>query len=1099
MRRPASTCSAWTFATGMLVVLSQIAGDSRAACDPPDLTARELIALTGFSGGLIVHLDCGSGERTAELGSLDGFTVQGLDQDAERVARARERIAATGRYGPVSADRWDGQYLPYGDNLVNVVVMEHPDVAPWDQVRRILVPGGVALVREAGEWTRRVKPRPQDIDDWTHYLHGPGNNAVARDMVVGPPRHFQWISGPRFARSHEFNSSQGALVSSDGRIYSIQDEGPIGIGDPRFPSRWTLLARDAFNGRLLWRQSLPEWGWQQWHSPQRWETPRERYRMLRYLPPVLPRRLVAAEGKLFVTLGYHAPLSVLDGASGEVLRVLEGTEPTDEVLYAGEGLLVLSIREPEPDVGDLMDAAPARGRIAVFDVQEGRPLWQSEPETLAPATLAAQNGRVFYSTYDQLVSRDLTRGNVLWRTEQAPSLRSHRNTAGTLVAYDSLVFYTPEEKRHDYAHPAAGRLHAFCAETGQLLWRTEQTQYGPGITNQPDIFVAQGLVWGADHRGRPQVDRGTDVVRHGLDPQTGQVVQTIRADKLKSPGHHYRCYRSKATERYLLLPKRGVEFFDLLGENFQRHDWLRAPCMYGVMPANGMLYVPSHQCVCYPGVLLDHFNALVAHIDPSAGPPEPATRARRERGPAWTEAANGRGVEAAGDDSPCPADWPTYRADARRSGSVTTELGRQPLEPRWEFQAARGLTPAVVAQGTVLVAESDAHRVHALCADSGQLRWSFTAGGRIDSPPTVHQQQLLFGSADGWVYALRLDDGELAWRFLAAPRERRIAVYGQFESAWPVSGSVLVQPDPSSETPRHVAYVLAGRSTLVDGGLWLYGLDPQTGELLHQTRLEGPTPDPHQDVGTTHAMEGAKADVLVSDGSDLYFYQERFAPDLTRQTVESPPRGQGVRSYAPAPQRAASGRRLIATSGLLDDTYAEGSFWTYSDRWPGWDRLIGNVPGFGQLLVFDDHTTYGVNVFTERIAIRRGFTPGRHGYRLFAREHQQDSDSWSQRLPIRIRAMVLAGQSLVIAGPPDRVPAEDPLAAFEGRCGAELVAFSIGDGQRRWDIPLEVPPVFDGLIAAQGRLYLTTTDSRLTCYAPSKSQPEQPGSESQGG
>ena len=1086
MRRHAFPCSPRTLTTGLLVALAQFAGIPPVAADALDSAARELIDTTGFSGGMIVHIGCGSGERTAALGSLDGFTVQGLDRDSEQVARARERIAATGRYGPVSADRWDGEYLPYADNLVNVVVLEYPDAAPWDQVQRVLAPGGVALVHEAGEWTQRVKPRPGDIDDWTHYLHGPGNNAVARDRVVGPPRHFQWISGPRFARSHEFNSSLAALVSADGRIYMIWDDGPIGVGDPRFPSRWSLLARDAFNGRLLWRQPLPEWGWQQWHSPTRWETPRERYRMLRYLPPVLPRRLVAAEGKLFVTRGYHAPLTVLDGATGEVLRVLPGTEPTDEVLYAGDGRLVLSIREPEPDVGDLMDAPPAPSRIAVFDAGDGRRLWQSEPETLAPATLAAHDGRVVYSTYDQLVCRDLTGGDVLWRTDEAPSLRSHRNTGGTLVAHGSVVLYTPEEKRDDYAQPAAGRLHAFCAETGQLLWRTEQTHYGPGITNQPDIFIAQGLVWGADHRGRPRVDRATDVVRQGRDPQTGEVVRTVRAEKLKSPGHHYRCYRSKATERFLLLPKRGVEFFDLFGQDFMRHDWLRAPCMYGVMPANGMLYVPAHQCVCYPGVLLDHFNALIARVDPASGPPEPAADERLERGPAWTAPRDQSAESSPVANQPAPGDWPTFRADARRSGRVMTELGGEPRQRRWEFQAAQALTAPVVADGILLVAERDAHRVHALRADSGQPLWSFTAGGRIDSPPTFHQGQVLFGSADGWVYSLRRDDGELAWRFQAAPRERRIAVYEQFESAWPVHGSVLVQPDRSGESPRDVAYVLAGRSTHVDGGLWLYGLDPQTGELQHQARVESPRPDPHHDTGATHAMAGAKADILVSDGSDLYFYQERFAGDLTRRTEDSPPRNRGVRAYAAAPHREASGRRLIATSGLLADTYAEGSFWTYSDRWPGWDRMIANVPGFGQLLVFDETTTYGVNVFTERIAIRRGFTPGRHGYRLFARDHDQDRDAWSTRLPIRIRAMVLAGQTLVLAGPPDRVPDDDPLAAFEGRCGAELVAVSARDGERRWTIPLETPPIFDGLIAAQNHLYLTTTDHRLICYAPQR-------------
>ena len=44
-----------------------------------------------------------------------------------------------------------------------------------------------------------------------------------------------------------------------------------------------------------------------------------------------------------------------------------------------------------------------------------------------------------------------------------------------------------------------------------------------------------------------------------------------------------------------------------------------------------------------------------------------------------------------------------------------------------------------------------------------------TAGGRIDTPPTIADGLCLFGSHDGWVYCLRAADGRLAWRFRAAP------------------------------------------------------------------------------------------------------------------------------------------------------------------------------------------------------------------------------------------------------------------------------------------------------------------------------------------
>jgi hypothetical protein len=58
------------------------------------------------------------------------------------------------------------------------------------EVMRVLSPGGVALI----DFKKTVKPWPKEIDNWTHLLHGPDNNAVALDSVVGPPRRIQWKS-----------------------------------------------------------------------------------------------------------------------------------------------------------------------------------------------------------------------------------------------------------------------------------------------------------------------------------------------------------------------------------------------------------------------------------------------------------------------------------------------------------------------------------------------------------------------------------------------------------------------------------------------------------------------------------------------------------------------------------------------------------------------------------------------------------------------------------------------------------------------------------------------------------------------------------------
>ena len=57
------------------------------------------------------------------------------------------------------------------------------------------------------------------------------------------------------------------------------------------------------------------------------------------------------------------------------------------------------------------------------------------------------------------------------------------------------------------------------------------------------------------------------------------------------------------------------------------------------------------------------------------------------------------------------------------------------------------------------------------------------------------------------------------------------------------------------------------------------------------------------------------------------------------------------------------------------------------------------------------------------------------------------------------------------------------MAAFEGRKGAVLRAYSADGGKMLAEQKLDAPPVFDGLIAVSGRLLLCTTDGRVVCLA----------------
>ncbi len=59
----------------------------------------------------------------------------------------------------------------------------------------------------------------------------------------------------------------------------------------------------------------------------------------------------------------------------------------------------------------------------------------------------------------------------------------------------------------------------------------------------------------------------------------------------------------------------------------------------------------------------------------------------------------------------------------------------------------------------------------------------------------------------------------------------------------------------------------------------------------------------------------------------------------------------------------------------------------------------------------------------------------------------------------------------------------DPFAAFEGRKGADLWAVSALTGEKLSEIQhLPSPPVYDGLIAAHGCLYISTADGSMHCF-----------------
>ena len=83
--------------------------------------------------------------------------------------------------------------------------------------------------------------------------------------------------------------------------------------------------------------------------------------------------------------------------------------------------------------------------------------------------------------------------------------------------------------------------------------------------------------------------------------------------------------------------------------------------------------------------------------------------------------------------------------------------------------------------------------------------------------------------------------------------------------------------------------------------------------------------------------------------------------------------------------------------------------------------------------------------------------------------------------------MVLTDTTLFVAGPPDfGSEGADAPAAFGAKLGALLRVVSAENGNKLAEYDIGSPPVFDGMAAANGRLYLATNDGRVLCFGGKK-------------
>ena len=1060
----------------------------------PCASAQEILEATGVKGGFIVHVGCGEGKVTAALQAGDAYVVQGLDKDPGKVAAARAQIRSLKRYGKVSADTFDGKTLPYVENLVNLVVVEDAASVPMDEVMRVLAPLGVAYVKDGGTWKKTVKPWPKEIDEWTHYLHDSEGTGVSNDLVAGHSKGLHWTGGPFWARTHEHTASMSAMVSTGGRVFYVMDEGPT--DSIQLPPEFFVVARDAFSGTVLWKRPLPGW----WNA----------LYPLKSGPGWLPRRLVAVKDRVYVAPGAGKDAICLDAVTGKLLQTYADTASTFELIVS-DGVLFAVVdpdRKPcdynqqHPNCWKERDRAnkkwgwtPAQGGrvVKAIGVEDGKLLWKKEAP-VAPMSFAADDRMVCYHDGSGVVALDRKTGEDLWKATIFPVKLLPTGYAGPrLVLLKERVIYSP-----------MGQIAAIDAANGKVLWSVKGKPRS-GHMSLEDFYVIGDRIWVLQH-----ANAGAYTTYSLKD---GSKLKEYK-NPIKSFYIHQRCHPGRATKRFQLVPMMGMMVYDMEKDAWYNNHWVRGGCTYGAMPANGMIYVPPHACACYYQSKLNGFNAVAPEPQSAQAP---AAEKRLEKGPAYGKA---------GKDESYPASaWPTFRHDGARSGYARTDVPAEVAEG-WNVAFGTKISQPVVAGGTVYLSAIDTHTVHALEAASGKEVWHFVAGGRVDSAPALYRGLALFGCADGCVYALNVSDGKLAWKFRAAPNDRKLMSFGQPESVWPLSGNVLIQDGK--------LYTVAGRSMFLDGGLRLVVLNPETGELISENVMDRRLPGGKKqldDLIMGKHLPVAMPDILSGDGKYVYMKSQTFTPDGKRVRVR--------------PQRPDTQYdkeiHLFAPTSFLDGSWHQRIYWIFGraagEGWAEFQFPPKRVP-CGRILCIDDENAYGYGrdpelVCNTSICEYRLYSAAKYPKRKVGIPKLEgtwikgqyptknplaaNSVDWKQLAQqpkgklsaltynwlheepdVQAKAMVLANGRLFIAGPRDVVdekamwgrsnerPFKEKMAEqtawLKGNHGGLLQVYNKKDGKKLAEHKLDVLPAFDGLIAADGCLYMAAADGSLRCY-----------------
>lgn len=146
--------------------------EGRATEERPSWRYSRMVAERYATASVVLDVQSGGGEMLGQLPHFPPVLVA-TEGWAPNLVVAARRLRPRGACVVAAHD--DRAALPFRSDTFDLVTSRHPVVTCWDEIARVLRPGGSFLSQQVG---------PRSVGELTHYLMGPQPISWARDPAL---------------------------------------------------------------------------------------------------------------------------------------------------------------------------------------------------------------------------------------------------------------------------------------------------------------------------------------------------------------------------------------------------------------------------------------------------------------------------------------------------------------------------------------------------------------------------------------------------------------------------------------------------------------------------------------------------------------------------------------------------------------------------------------------------------------------------------------------------------------------------------------------------------------------------------------------------